>query len=56
MEKFVMSIRVTPKTREKLETLRKDSGLSYGVLIDIAVAVYAAELVLIKNKNNGINY
>lgn len=33
-----MNIRVTPKTREKLETLRDESGLAYGVLIDMAIA------------------
>jgi len=37
MEKEVMVIRITPKTRKKLERLKDKSGLSFGVIIDYAV-------------------
>jgi len=34
MEKFVMAIRIAPKTREKLELIKDCTGLSFGVVID----------------------
>ena len=37
MEKLAMVIRITPKTREKLEKIKQASGLAYGVIVDYAI-------------------
>jgi predicted DNA-binding protein len=34
MNKIVVAIRISPKTKEKLEKLRVSTGLPYGVIID----------------------
>ena len=43
MEKLTVSIRITPATREKLVQMREDTGLSYGVLVDMLVDAYKTE-------------
>lgn len=40
MEKLMMSIMVTPKTREKLAAMKEASGLSFGQLFDKLVMEY----------------
>ena len=43
MEKLTVSIRIAPQTRESLVELRKDTGLPYGVLVDMLVDAYMTE-------------
>jgi hypothetical protein len=41
-EKVVMAVRLTPETRDKLSKLRREKGMSFGVLIDLIVKEYVS--------------
>ena len=43
MEKLSINLRIAPQTRESLVELRNDTGLSYGVLVDMLVDAYMTE-------------
>ena len=43
MEKLSINLRISPATRQSLVELRQDTGLSYGVLVDMLVDAYMTE-------------
>ena len=43
MEKLSINLRIAPQTRESLVELRNDTGLSYGVLVDMLVDAHMTE-------------
>ena len=45
MEKLSINLRISPATRQSLVELRQDTGLSYGVLVDMLVDAYMTEKV-----------
>jgi len=55
MKKVTMMVRLTPKTREKLERLKDKCGLSFGVIIDYAIDGIDEyeDIQPIKPKDNG---
>jgi predicted DNA-binding protein len=37
MDKLTMSLRITQKTRDRLESLKEETGLPFGVIVSIAL-------------------